>query len=225
MINILHLYHDLMNLYGEYGNVKVLKRHLEDLGQRVGVDHLSIGEQIDFGKYDFIYCGCGTERHKDLALEDFRRYRVEFQTYLERGKLALFTGNAAELPADLGLVEMKYERTDTRYVGDVIANNEQFGEVVGFINRCSKPEFAEENALFELELLFSDGKKYPLGKEGYRYKNLFATYLIGPLLSKNPLITAYFTKLLVGAEDYRAIVYPLEQESHEVTLKALRELK
>lgn len=223
MISILHLYHDLMNLYGEYGNVRVLKKHLEDLGQEVQIDRLSIGDKIDFTKYDFIYCGCGSERHKDLALQDFLCYGAAFKAYLDSGKPALFTGNAAELPADLGIVEMNYERTDNRYVGDVIAHNSQFGQVVGFINRCSKVAFTEP--LFELDLMFSDGKKYPITKEGYRYKQLLGTYIIGPLLSKNPLITDYFVKLLVGEEDYKEIRYPLEEESHEVTLKALKELK
>ena len=33
MIKILHLYADLLNLYGEYGNVTILKKHLEDQGE------------------------------------------------------------------------------------------------------------------------------------------------------------------------------------------------
>ena len=39
---ILHLYHDLMNLYGESGNVRALARHLSDQGFQVVVDRKSV---------------------------------------------------------------------------------------------------------------------------------------------------------------------------------------
>lgn len=66
-MKILHLYYDLMNLYGEYGNVVVLVKHLEDQGEEVIVDKKTIGDQIDFTQYDFIYCGSGTEKIKRLS--------------------------------------------------------------------------------------------------------------------------------------------------------------
>ena len=37
-MRILHLYPDLMNLYGDYGNIAVLKKHLEDQGEKVTVE-------------------------------------------------------------------------------------------------------------------------------------------------------------------------------------------
>ena len=52
-MKILHLYYDLMNLYGEYGNVAVLAKHLEDQGEKVIVDKLTIGDKIDFTDYDY----------------------------------------------------------------------------------------------------------------------------------------------------------------------------
>ena len=52
---ILHLYHDLMNLYGESGNVRALARHLSDQGFQVVVDRKSVGDEIDFSQYGFVY--------------------------------------------------------------------------------------------------------------------------------------------------------------------------
>ena len=37
-INILHLYYDLMNLYGENGNVLCLKKYLENQNIDVTID-------------------------------------------------------------------------------------------------------------------------------------------------------------------------------------------
>ena len=37
-IKILHLYYDLLNLYGEYGNINILVAHLKDQGEEVELD-------------------------------------------------------------------------------------------------------------------------------------------------------------------------------------------
>ena len=46
-VKLLHLYDDVMNLYGEYANVAVLARYLCDLGHAVSVDTLSLYEEKD----------------------------------------------------------------------------------------------------------------------------------------------------------------------------------
>ena len=50
-----HLYYDLMNLYGEIGNIKALKYSLENAGVKVVIDNLYINDDIDFSKYDILY--------------------------------------------------------------------------------------------------------------------------------------------------------------------------
>ena len=45
-IRIAHLYYDIMNLYGEIGNIKVLRYHLEEQGIKVIIDNLSINDEI-----------------------------------------------------------------------------------------------------------------------------------------------------------------------------------
>ena len=65
---LLHLYDDVMNLYGEYANVAVLARYLRDLGFQVQVETLSLYETKDISGYDFYYMGSGTERKQKLAM-------------------------------------------------------------------------------------------------------------------------------------------------------------
>ena len=55
-IRIAHLYYDIMNLYGEIGNIKVLRYHLEEQGIKVIIDNLSINDEIDFNKA-YVYAG------------------------------------------------------------------------------------------------------------------------------------------------------------------------
>ena len=59
-IKIAHLYYDLMNLYGENGNVRYLKKKLEDQDVEVKVYFLSVDDEIDFSKYDIYYIGTGS---------------------------------------------------------------------------------------------------------------------------------------------------------------------
>jgi len=47
-INILHLYYDLMNLYGESGNVKAVMKSLKNQKIKVVLDELSIKDDINF---------------------------------------------------------------------------------------------------------------------------------------------------------------------------------
>ena len=56
-MKLLHLYHDIMNLYGDYANVSALKRILEQSGEDVIVDKLSFGDIADLSQYDFIFVG------------------------------------------------------------------------------------------------------------------------------------------------------------------------
>ena len=71
---IIHLYPDLMSLYGSYANVTVLRRHLEDLGGTVTVESVQPGEDADIAHADFIYMGAGTERAQKAALADLARF-------------------------------------------------------------------------------------------------------------------------------------------------------
>ena len=96
-IQLLHLYPDLMNLYGEYANVAALRRSLERQEAEVVVRTGTLYEDIDFSDADFVYMGAGTESAQLVALEDLRRYTDAVGAALARGVVVLATGNAMEL--------------------------------------------------------------------------------------------------------------------------------
>ena len=60
-MKLLHLYYDLMNLYGEYANMAVLASRLKDQGLEITVDRKTLGDAFDCSQYDFIYLGAGME--------------------------------------------------------------------------------------------------------------------------------------------------------------------
>lgn len=54
-LNIAHLYGNLMNTYGDNGNVLMLKYVAEKLGARVTVDIVSLNDAFDQDYYDLVF--------------------------------------------------------------------------------------------------------------------------------------------------------------------------
>lgn len=225
MIRILHLYHDLLNLYGEYGNISILKKHLEDQGEEVTVEKKSIGDDFSFEDYDFIYSGAGMESNTMVALKDLKKRKDSLKKAIDLNKHILFTGSSYELLGEsiddeeegLNLIPVSVSHTDKRLSGDVIVKSSEFGELVGFINKST--QIKQNDGLFEY--VFKDeGLKNEAVKEGYRLNNLISTEIIGPILVKNPVFLNYFVKSL--AHNYVKKEYYYEEKAYEVTLEALK---
>ena len=196
-LKIVHFYPDLMNLYGSYANVAVLKRYLEELGNTVTVETVAPGEEADLAGADFLFMGAGTERQQKAALSDFVRCGEAVKALARDGAAMLFAGTAMELlgktiTADdgtvyegIGLGAFTSVQGKKRFVEDVYGTTDLYdGPVVGFMNKCSTITGVETPLLTELFLGFGNkGEKTP---EGFHRNNVFASQLTGPLLVKNP---------------------------------------
>ena len=93
-ITIGHLYYDLMNLYGESGNIKVLTYQLEKQNIKVNVKKLSIKDEINFDELDLIYIGSGTLNNQKLVLNDILKYKNDIYKYYNNNKFFLITGKS-----------------------------------------------------------------------------------------------------------------------------------
>ena len=230
-MKILHLFHDMMNLYGEYANLLVLERYLSEYGQQVQIDTLGVYEQKDISDYDLYFMGAGTERKQKLALEELKKYAAPLKDAYENGKVFLFTGNSFELLGKsltdaagrvyncLGLFSFETVEGNRRIVGDCLGGCALFEEaVVGFMNKCSKTT-GISNPLFTLQMGF--GNEAEKGPEGICEKNFFGTHLTGPILTKNPSMLREITKRLIGKADPQ-ITIPYMQQAYETTSRALK---
>lgn len=229
MVKILHLYPNLMNLYGDYANITVLKKHLEDQGETVKIETKDLEENIFFEKYDFIYMGSGNETNQMVVLNELMKYKDVLKSCVDDGKPILFTGNAMELLGKyidneeaLGIFDFETKRTDKRYTGDVIVKNDEFGFVVGFINKCSLITGGEKDKLFNY--IFMDNNLQDNTYEGYHRNNTYGTHIIGPVLVKNPdFMEKIVQTLLPKNKKFKKIKYEYEVDSYIVTLNALKE--
>ena len=208
MINILHLYYDLLNLYGENANTRCIKRCLELNKIKVNIDLKSINDKIDFNKYDLIYIGSGSEEDLLLALDDIKKRRNDLKKYIENNNYLILTGNSMDLFGKYIQTDKKIDALDIfdyytkfinestfenastdRIVGEVNAKcNLIKEEIIGFQNRCDL-NINIKTPLFKLDNKFSNDLEND--NEGFTYKNVYATHIIGPLLIRNPYLTDY----------------------------------
>lgn len=234
-IRILHLYYDLLNLYGEYGNVCALERYLTRQGAEVEVDKLSLYDEVDFSSYDFIYIGSGTEEKQLKALEDMKANKSDILSAYEKGTAILATGNSFEMfgktitnPDGSKVDGMGWLDIDTtvndkqRTLTDEICSAEFLDKpCVGFINKASEIT-SREKPMFVCD--FGAGNSKQDKNEGVIKGSFYGTHLTGPCLVKNPHLLAYFASIV--AEKKGLIEKPLELKfetrAYEITLEALR---
>ena len=206
-LKILHMVPRLLSLYGEYGNVAVLKATLEENHCTVAVTEWEDGP-VDLSAYDFFYVGSGTEDNLLIALDRLLPYTEAVKASVEAGKVWLATGNAMALfgktlkradekPA-LGVCAYDTVIEDgKRYLGDVIAADEP--TTLGFINTSCRYT-GIETPLMELLLNKELGNDKISLAEGVRENNFFGTQLIGPFLVKNPHYMELVCSLLTGSD-------------------------
>lgn len=236
-LQLLHLYPELMSLYGEYANLTVLRRHLEAMGVTVDLQTCSCEETPNFESADLIYMGAGTEHSQKAALTRLLHSVDALQAARLRGAWILFTGNAMELLGQsiqdivgkewqgLSLAGFTTVETERRSPVDVLAQSTLWeAPVVGFMNKCSTTHGIDSPLFSALALGF--GNEQSGGAEGYRADHILATHITGPVLVKNPAFTNYVIEQLFQAKQWELPselpTLPHEQEAYAVTLRELR---
>lgn len=209
-INILHLFPELLSLYGERGNVEILKKTLEDNGCSVNVTR---SEDVpSFDGFDFIYIGSGTENALIEAGKRLSAFSKEISQAIENS-IFLATGNAMSLFGKeisdgkdvfptANIFDFRTElKTEKRFLGDVISseNNIFSSSVVGFID-TSSVYMGISFPAFELRLNPTLGNDKEVGLDGLISGNFYATQLIGPFLVKNPAALEFFAAKLANKQ-------------------------
>lgn len=204
-ITIAHLYYDLLNLYGECGNVRILKKILEEQNVDVVVKFLTVDDKLNFEDYDFVYMGMGIEDNLKIANKHLKKYKKDIQKYIEDGKYFICTGNSYELFGKeiafesetiktLGIFDYKSKILEERKIMEISAKTDIIDkELIGFMNTGSTNDNEKENFLKNINNTDEN--------EGIIYNNFIGTYLIGPLLVRNPELLKLIVKKIIKEKD------------------------
>lgn len=197
-LNICHLYPDLLNVYGDIGNILVLKYRAEQRGIKINVSNVSIKDSFPIDKYDIALFGGGQDYEQAIVSKDMVETKKDDLTeYIERGKVLLaicggyqllgkyYTTPEGEKLDGLNILDIYTEGGDTRFIGNTVIKNEDFNETyVGFENHSGRTYIGNLKPLGKV--IAGYGNNGEDKQEGCIYKNTFGTYFHGSLLSKNP---------------------------------------
>lgn len=196
-VKIVHLYPKEMNLYGDFGNILSLKKRCEDRGIGVEVVQVDIGENIQDA--DIYFLGGGQDAQQvDVSRELLKQKafltskRDEHKVFLGIcGGFQLFCNfykaqNGEELRG-LGLLDAYTLAGEKRLIGNILCEVDFLtpSSLVGFENHAGQTFLLNDTKpLAKVRRGYGNNSKEKL--EGARYKNVFGTYLHGPVLPKNP---------------------------------------
>ena len=207
-LSLAHLYPELLNIYGDFGNVLTIKNRCEWRDIEVEITQINLGDKIDPEKFDFYFIGGGQDNQqidvsRELQLQKNALYdAMNFDAVFLGicGGYQLFGNyyqphNGSRLMG-IGLLDSYTVAGNKRFIGNVTAKTEftMPKTLVGFENHSGLTYLQGETkplALVEI----GAGNNNEDKTEGARFKNVFGTYLHGPFLPKNPHFADYLIKL------------------------------
>ena len=182
-------------MYGDIGNIHILKRRAEERGITVSVADFSKGDAFLNEKYDIVILGGGQDFEVEIVLRDLLEKKDALGTYIENEGVLLAIGSGYQMLGEtfvtsggeerngLALLPFSTKSTDKRFVGNIAIRT---GDLisVGFENHFGYTDIGSLTPLGEV--LSGFGNNGEDGKEGISYKNTICTYLHGPFLAKSP---------------------------------------
>lgn len=205
-LRICHLYPDLLNLYGDRGNLMALVNRARWRGVDVRVDEFRLRDPLTPGAHDLYFIGGGEDRQQRLAAPDLReRKRDALDHARARGAVVLAVCGGYQLlghyyrPAEgedligVGLLDITTEHPGSaaaRLIGNIVVRCALLGGIslVGFENHGGRTHLA--SGAQPLGAVVSGfGNNGEDRTEGAVNGTVFGTYLHGPLLPKNPAFT------------------------------------
>ena len=76
-INICHLYPDLLNVYGDVGNILILKHRAEERGIKVNIVNISLNDEFNADEYDIVFFGGGQDYEQSIVSDDLKSSKRE----------------------------------------------------------------------------------------------------------------------------------------------------
>lgn len=203
-IIILQLYARDMNIYGDEGNVLVLKRRLEWYGYKPTLIRYNPGDALP-EHVDIVIGGGGQDSGQDKIQSDLLAIGPTLRAWAEQGTPMLVvcglyqlfghyfqTANGMKIEG-IGLLDVTTIGKSERLIGNISTISPTLGEIIGYENHSGQTYLGEKAEPFATVQLGA-GNNTDDDTEGARYKNVIGTYLHGSILPKNPMVADYLIR-------------------------------
>ena len=237
ILNLAYLYPDLLNIYGDRGNVLTLQYRCQIRGIALNVTTVSVAEKLDSSKFDIYFVGGGQDKQQISVSEDLIKKRNDLITAIENDAVMLAICGGYQLlgkyyKAQDGSKLKGIEALDLytvdgskRMIGNVLCTEfESEQTLVGFENHSGKTYLGASLKPLA-KIIRGGGNNGEDGFEGVRYKNVFGTYLHGSLLPKNPLFTDKLIKLALERKGHQMLDIEIDDAIENTAHKRAEKLK
>ncbi len=196
-LRIAHLFPELLNLYGDGGNILTLVKRCQWRGITPEVMEVSYGERPSFSDVDLAFIGGGSDREQAIVCEQLLAVGDELRSFVEDDGVLLAVCGGYQLLGHsylmgdrrlegLSLVDLDTDRGDPRLIGNIeIESRIQDMPIVGYENHGGRTTLGPGVEPLG-RVRHGHGNDGTSGMEGCLYRNVVGTYIHGPLLPKNP---------------------------------------
>lgn len=225
-----HLYGDLMNTYGDIGNILAMRYYAKAVDADITVDLVSLDDRFDEEKYDFALFGGGQDYEQTIVSKDLQTKKDALTAYIEAGGPLLaicggfqmlghyYIGAHGEKIAGIGVLDhYTLSQDNNRFIGNItIENAETHQTYYGFENHNGMTFLGEgERPLGQV--LQGNGNNGKDQSEGVIYKNTFGSYFHGPILARNEALAKRILKLALQRKYPEGNFDALDQLNEDLT--------
>lgn len=242
IIRIAYLYPELMNIYGDRGNILCFLKRCQWRGIKTEIKKITLNEEIKTNDFDFYFSGGGQDKEQILVSNDLQKKKAVLKKEADRGVPMLLicgsyqlfghyfkTFEGKKLPG-ISILDCFTTASKIRKIGNLVAKNTNRKlainqSLIGFENHSGNT------------FLKSNSQTKPLGKvikgfgnnskdktEGAVFKNVIGTYCHGPVLPKNPELADFLIKKALETKYQKDIILKtlddkLEEKTRQTLLK------
>jgi CobQ-like glutamine amidotransferase family enzyme len=206
-ITVLQLYPRDMNIYGDHGNVLVLKRRLQWYGYEPRIIEYNVGDTLP-KDVDIVIGGGGQDSGQEKIHADLLKIGPQLKTWADAGVPMLMVCGLYQLFGNffktldekmlkgIGILDVETHGTTERLIGNIVTHNETFGDIIGYENHSGQTYLGKSVEPFAT-VVKGAGNNSSDGHEGARYKNVIGTYLHGSILPKNPKVADFLIRTAI----------------------------
>jgi CobQ-like glutamine amidotransferase family enzyme len=219
-LHIVHIYPNEMNTYGDRGNLLTLKRRAEWHGLEPVIHYYHLGDVLP-KEVDIVLGGGGQDSTQSDIQDDIVRIGDQLHTLVEQGIPMLmvcgtyqlfgnrFTTHDGQEIKGIGIFDIETLGDTKRLIGNAAVETKEFGMLYGFENHSGRTYLKDPGQALG-QVRRGNGNNGEDKTEGVRVNNAIGTYLHGPLLPNNPLLTDGLITLALQRRGITEILRPID---------------
>lgn len=228
VINIVHIYPQEMNIYGDNGNILVLKKRLEWRNIQCKVIGVGAGDTIPKDTH-LIIGGGGQDAGQSVIADDLQKKAETLHDLFKRGTPMLMicgmyqmfghyfkTQEGSKIPG-IGVLDIHTVGENNRLIGNIVSETD-WGTIAGYENHSGRTYVGSRAKPFG-HTKKGQGNNGIDKTEGAAQNNVVGTYLHGPILAKAPKFADYLLKTAIKCSGYQINLESLDDDLENIAAK------